>query len=678
MKITRLRHRINLANMVMLIITACCVVLLVNHFQKKHAHVQAEEKSLILLQHNLAIHTYINKQLKPNLFALTDQVRSPEYFDPVWMSSTYAVRGIDTLYRSQMKGTYYYKEAAINARSPENEADDFERSFINRLKQEPGLEKLSGVRTFDGSPYFFTLIRGETMEKGCLRCHSTPDRAPGWMVTTYGATRSFNRTDGELVSAISIRIPLLEAYQNANRFSAQLSLLLLGILLVTYYLQNRLITHLVIAPLDRFRSQAESIAQNAEQVGAQIPDEHSFEMNEIARSFNKMSTRIKLFVDGLEQTIQKRTVQLAESEAKFRLLFENMTTGFALHQMLYDEQGKPSDYRFIEVNPAFEKLTGLQASGVVGKTVRDVIPATEDYWLEIYGTVASTGVPVSFDHYSEGLQRYYKVWAFCPQPGYFATIFNDISDLVLLEDQLRQSQKLEAIGRLAGGVAHDFNNKLMVILGNTELAQMALPDTGRLQERLQQITQAAVQSREITTQLLAFSRQQLTSPRPVELNPVVQATVTNLAVLIGDAVRLTFIPEQESGMVYMDPVQLDQIIMNLVLNARDAMPDGGVITITAARTTIDTQSRLPCKEAVPGEYLLLSVRDNGAGIDAETLEHIFEPFFTTKEVGSGTGLGLATVYGIVAQNKGFIDVSSQVGIGTVFTIYLPALPAAPD
>ena len=678
MKITRLRHRINLANMVMLIITACCVVLLVNHFQKKHAHVQAEEKSLILLQHNLAIHTYINKQLKPNLFALTDQVRSPEYFDPVWMSSTYAVRGIDTLYRSQMKGTYYYKEAAINARSPENEADDFERSFINRLKQEPGLEKLSGVRTFDGSPYFFTLIRGETMEKGCLRCHSTPDRAPGWMVTTYGATRSFNRTDGELVSAISIRIPLLEAYQNANRFSAQLSLLLLGILLVTYYLQNRLITHLVIAPLDRFRSQAETIAQNTEQVGAQIPDEHSFEMNEIARSFNKMSTRIKLFVDGLEQTIQKRTVQLAESEAKFRLLFENMTTGFALHQMLYDEQGKPSDYRFIEVNPAFEKLTGLQASGVVGKTVRDVIPATEDYWLEIYGTVASTGVPVSFDHYSEGLQRYYKVWAFCPQPGYFATIFNDISDLVLLEDQLRQSQKLEAIGRLAGGVAHDFNNKLMVILGNTELAQMALPDTGRLQERLQQITQAAVQSREITTQLLAFSRQQLTSPRPVELNPVVQATVTNLAVLIGDAVRLTFIPEQESGMVYMDPVQLDQIIMNLVLNARDAMPDGGVITITAARTTIDTQSRLPCKEAVPGEYLLLSVRDNGAGIDAETLEHIFEPFFTTKEVGSGTGLGLATVYGIVAQNKGFIDVSSQVGIGTVFTIYLPALPAAPD
>ncbi|NJD38727.1 MAG: DUF3365 domain-containing protein [Geobacter sp.] len=673
MKITRLKHRINLANIVMLMVTACSVVLLVNHVQKKYALEQAEEKSLILLQHNLAIHSYINKQLKPNLFVLTDPVRSPEYFDPVWMSSTFAVRGIDELYRSQMQSPYYYKEAAINARSPENEADDFERGFINRLKQEPGLNKLSGVRNLDGNPYFFTLIRGESMEKGCLRCHSTPDKAPDKMVAAYGATRSFNRTDGELVSAISIRIPLYEAYQEANRFSAKLSLLLLGILLVTYYLQNRLITGLVIAPLDRFRLQADAIAYNADQIGAQIPDIHSEEMNEIARSFNNMSTRIKQFVDGLEQTIEERTAQLVESEAKLRLLFENMTNGFALHQMLYDQAGKPCDYRFIEVNPAFEKLTGLTASQVIGKTVREVIPATEDYWMEVYDTVTRSGEPVSFDHYSEGLQRSFKVWAFCPQPGYFATIFNDISNLVQLEDQLRQSQKLEAIGRLAGGVAHDFNNKLMVILGNAELIQMALPDTGRLPERLQQIMQAAHQSRDITTQLLAFSRQQLTSPRPVELNVTVQATVQNLTVLIGDSIRMIFMPEQESGMVYMDPVQIDQIIMSLVLNARDAMPDGGTLTIATERVSIDEQSSLLSTKAAPGEYLLLSVKDSGVGIDAATLEQIFDPFFTTKDVGKGTGLGLATVYGIVAQNRGFIDVSSQPGIGTVFRIYLPAL-----
>ena len=177
---------------------------------------------------------------------------------------------------------------------------------------------------------------------------------------------------------------------------------------MTYYLQNRLITGLVIAPLDRFRLQADAIAYNADQIGAQIPDIHSEEMNEIARSFNNMSTRIKQFVDGLEQTIEERTAQLVESEAKLRLLFENMTNGFALHQMLYDQAGKPCDYRFIEVNPAFEKLTGLTASQVIGKTVREVIPATEDYWMEVYDTVTRSGEPVSFDHYSEGLQRSFK------------------------------------------------------------------------------------------------------------------------------------------------------------------------------------------------------------------------------------------------------------------------------
>jgi signal transduction histidine kinase len=166
---------------------------------------------------------------------------------------------------------------------------------------------------------------------------------------------------------------------------------------------------------------------------------------------------------------------------------------------------------------------------------------------------------------------------------------------------------------------------------------------------------------------------QLTSPRPVELNVAVQATVQNLTVLIGDSIRMIFMPEQESGMVYMDPVQIDQIIMNLVLNARDAMPDGGTLTIATERVSIDEQSSLLSTKAAPGEYLLLSVKDSGVGIDAATLEQIFDPFFTTKDVGKGTGLGLATVYGIVAQNRGFIDVSSQPGIGTVFRIYLPAL-----
>lgn len=667
---TKLCTRLHLANKVVFIITSLCIVLTVNYLQKQQALESAEEKSLILLQHNLALHSYFNQQLKPNLFKLTESVRKPHDFDPTWMSSTYAVRSIDALYRQQSGSQYYYKEAAINARSPENEADSFERDLIERLKREPSLQKLSGIRTLEGKPYFYTLIRGESMEQSCLRCHSTPGKAPGDLVRHYGPSRSFNRNNGELISAISIRIPLNAAYQNANRFSAKLVLALITVLAGMYFLQRSLLRRLVTEPLARFQGQADAIANDLEQLGSHIPTDFTPEMNAIADSFNTMSSRLKNFVNQLEQTVAERTAELAESERKFRLLFENMTTGFAMHQMLYDEQGTPSDYRFMEVNPAFETLTGLKAADIIGKTLLELLPGTEPFWIETYGKVATSGKPISFKHYAPHLGRHYQVWAFCPQTGYFAALFSDITDAVHLEEQLRQAQKLESIGRLAAGIAHDFNNKLMVIRGNAELAQLALPNTAKLTERLATIIEAADQSRGITSQLLAFSRLQHVVPRLIDLNQVIKVCHDSLTVLIGEEIQIRFVPGSDSWPIFMDPIQIDQIVMNLVLNARDAMPHGGHIVITTENVTMSAPPA-SSPSSPPGDYVLLSINDDGSGMDNATLEHIFEPFFTTKDVGKGTGLGLATIHGIVVQNNGFIEVVSQADHGTTFKIYLP-------
>ncbi|MBJ6724572.1 hybrid sensor histidine kinase/response regulator [Geomesophilobacter sediminis] len=253
-------------------------------------------------------------------------------------------------------------------------------------------------------------------------------------------------------------------------------------------------------------------------------------------------------------------------------------------------------------------------------------------------------------------------------------VVRDVSERRLLEEQLRQSQKLESIGRLAGGVAHDFNNMLSVIVGYAQLSLLKLPEDDPYHEVFQQILKAAERSSEITRQLLAFSRKEVIAPRPLDLNQVILATEKNLGRLIGEDIELTFRPAAGLWLIKADPVQVDQILMNLAANARDAMPDGGVLTITTGNICIDEDYSRYCLDAHPGEYVLLTVNDTGVGMDREIREHIFEPFFTTKNRGAGTGLGLATVYGILVQNNGFIECHSERGQGSVFRCYLPRLP----
>ncbi len=524
-------------------------------------------------------------------------------------------------------------------------------------------------------------------------------------------------------------------------------------------------------------------------------------------------TAIPLFRPGEASPFQvyatfEDITEQRKAERNYKTLFRKMLDGFALHEIVCDHHGIPVDYRFLEVNPAFERLTGLKAQDILGRTVLEIMPGVEAYWIETYGRVALTGEPVFFENYTKELDKHFQVTAFRPAPNQFACIFADVTEhrraeealresearyrelvenansIILRMDnvgtitfmnefaqhffgyhadeivgrsvigtivpesdssgqdlramildigrhpehyianenenmkrdgarvwvswtnkpmldssgkvseilcvgndatarklaeeeqekllaQLNQAQRMESVGRLAGGVAHDFNNMLGVILGHAEMALLKSGPSQPIYSDLQAICKAANRSADLTRQLLGFARKQTITPRVLDLNETVEGMIKILERLIGEDIDLGWMPGKDVWQVRVDPSQLDQILANLCVNARDAIAGVGKITIETENASFDEDYCSRHAGFVPGEFVLLAVSDDGCGMDKETIYRIFDPFFTTKGLGKGTGLGLATIYGIVKQNNGFINVYSEPGHGTTFKIYLP-------
>ncbi len=331
-------------------------------------------------------------------------------------------------------------------------------------------------------------------------------------------------------------------------------------------------------------------------------------------------------------------------------------------------------------NPAFQIITGFNRQESLGQNMRILKSGKQDsaFYQDLWQTISSgrtwNGHIVNRRKDGTLYTEDATISPVCDSHGKttnFVAVKRDITEEIHLASQLQQAQKMESVGRLTGGVAHDFNNILGVIIGYTDMALENVDPGEPLYGDLQKIMEAAKRSADIIRQLMAFARKQTASPRVLDLNDTISGMLKMMHHLIGEDIDLVWRPQQDLWLTKMDPAQIDQILANLCVNARDAIANVGRIIIETEKAVLDEQYCSEHVGFVSGDYVVLAVTDDGCGIDKETLEHIFEPFFTTKEIGQGTGLGLATVYGIVKQNNGFINAFSEPGKGAKFSVYLP-------
>ena len=374
-----------------------------------------------------------------------------------------------------------------------------------------------------------------------------------------------------------------------------------------------------------------------------------------------------MFTDISER--KKIEEALRESNEKFTLAFNNAPVVIAISNL--------DDGIYLDINQRFLDVFGFSREEAVGKSSRELGILTQSRRDELINVIKEKGKIENVDlvmSTKSGKEVLFKYW------GERITIGNrnrllsislDITEHRKTENQLQQAQKMESVGRLAGGVAHDFNNMLGVILGHSEMAMAQINSAEPLFADLEEIRKAAIRSADLTRQLLAFARKQTVAPKILDLNETIEGMLKMLRRIIGEDIDLIWMPGGGLWPVKVDPSQVDQILANLCVNARDAIAGVGKIIVETGNVIIDDEYCAAHTGVVAGEYVRISVSDTGCGMDKQTLAHIFEPFFTTKDVGAGTGLGLATVYGAVQQNNGFVNVYSEPGQGTIFTISLP-------
>lgn len=352
-------------------------------------------------------------------------------------------------------------------------------------------------------------------------------------------------------------------------------------------------------------------------------------------------------------------------------LFNNMETGFAVHKLLCDENSVPINFEYVYVNPAYEKLAGVSAGQLVGRTYQDFGLDFDDNFLECVSKVALHGGTSHCNYYAGQLKRYFNIIVYQTEPNYFAVIFSDITEKTRAEKALVQADKMSSVGQLAGGIAHDFNNHLQIIRSYTEMIdeKLKIGSTLEIPQYLERISLSVKHSSNMIKQLLVFSKEEHFEGSAIDFHLLLHQTKSILTHTINKNIPIQLLLDAKNYTVIGDESLLQNAIINMCLNSRDALPNGGLILITTSNITFDKPAVVGTGKIQPGTYLKISIRDNGDGIAKEDLPYIFEPFFTTKP-NKGTGMGLSAVFGTIKNHNGAIDVNSVYGEYTQFDLYL--------
>ncbi|HEY6169005.1 MAG TPA: ATP-binding protein [Verrucomicrobiae bacterium] len=534
---------------------------------------------------------------------------------------------------------------------------------------------------------------------------------------------------GERLGMVFLRSDLAELRARRERTIGITALVLVVAAGVAFLLASGL-QHLISRPLLRLLQTTNAVAINKD-YGIRVPKNSDDELGRLIDGFNEMLSQVQTrdvalqrAQAELEQRVAGRTRELAEAndslksevtahkhareesehlsgqlEAAFEHLQRQVVERSEVQEALrrseerFSKAFKASPVplailtrrggAFVDANDAFAGLAGRPRDEIIGRTLFEMPLWSAGETRARLEKLLAAGEPLRNCECRIGGESETGRAALLSAEAFelgsepcVLLMTQDISERVNLEAQLRQAQKMEAIGQLASGVAHDFNNLLTIIQGHTQLVLTTQPCTGKGREALQKVINASQRAGQLTRQLLTFSRKQLVQLRTLDLNQIVDNIRAMLGPLLGEGVRLHWKPMANLPSIEADAGMLEQVVVNLAVNARDAMARGGDLILSTVLYEIDA-SYVRCQpQARAGRFVCLQVSDSGCGMDAGTLEHIFEPFFTTKGVGKGTGLGLATVYGIVKQHRGWVEVVSQVGMGTTFKIFLPVASVA--
>ena len=404
------------------------------------------------------------------------------------------------------------------------------------------------------------------------------------------------------------------------------------------------------------------------------------EVLQLAHSLTRkwqLARQVKAHIEELDALVQARTHKLQEANEALRSSEERFAKSFRASPVPLALQ-KADDQRYVDVNDSFLQLTGFERNAVLGHTPLELNLFPQLKMMHEVLTASSARRPVrnlQGELRARGGQNLRvllstEIIELEGQPHCLVSI-QDITERLAMEEQLRQAQKMEAVGQIAAGIAHDFNNILTVIQGHADLQLNVGTLDESLQDSLREISRAADRAASLTRQLLAFSRKQMLHRRPLDVGETLHNLSKMLGRVLGEPITLQIQCADHLPLVFADAVNFEQIVINLAVNARDAMPKGGLLAISARPVVVDAKYKETVPEALLGTFVQLSVADQGIGMDENVCRRIFEPFFTTKDVGKGTGMGLATVYGIIKQHQGWIEVESKPGAGSIFKVFLP-------